>query len=67
MSTLGDELPIETARIRKLIDQYRSIGPAGNFAILMMEDALRRADRAMIEGDLPAMIAVYKELKEFHS
>lgn len=63
--TLGEELPKETARVRALIQRYREIGPAGAFAITMMERALRRADKAMIEGDLVEMISVYQELKGF--
>lgn len=63
--TLGEDLPIQTARVRELIGLYREIGPAGTFAIMMMEKALRRADKAMIEGDIVEMIAVYQELKEF--
>ena len=66
METLGDALPRETARVRALIPMYRSIGPAGNFAIMMMEQALQKADKAMIAGDFPSIIAVYQELKEFH-
>jgi hypothetical protein len=34
-------------------------------AIAMMKQALQRADHAMIQQDLPAMIAVYEELKSF--
>ena len=37
MAALGDALPKETARVRKLITIYRAIGPAGNFAIAMMQ------------------------------
>jgi len=68
MSTLGDELPKEMARVRDvLIPQYISIGPAGGFAIAMMRRDLDRAAKAMAEGDLPAMIAVYQSLKSYQS
>ena len=63
--TLGDKLPEECARVRKLINIYREVGPAGNFAIAMMEAALAKANRAMISGDVVAMIAAYKELQDF--
>ena len=66
--TLGDDLPKQMARVRdELIPQYQSIGPAGGFAIEMMRRSLDRAAMAMAEGDLPAMIAVYQELKSYQS
>lgn len=65
-TTLGDELPKQIIYVRdELIPQYQSIGPNGEFAIAMMRNALDRASKAMIEGDLSAMIAVYQELKDF--
>jgi hypothetical protein len=38
MSTLGDELPKEMARIRDVVmPVYREIGPAGGFALAFMK------------------------------
>ena len=66
MTTLGEDLPKQMARVRdELIPQYQSIGPAGAFAIAMMLRSLDRAAVALAEGDLPVMLAVYKELKDF--
>lgn len=62
--SLGEALPRECARVRELIPMYAQI-PTGGFAIAMMEQALRRADHAMMTGDLSAMIKVYNELREF--
>lgn len=68
MNTLGDDLPKQMARVRdELIPQYQSIGPAGGFAIGMMRRSLDRAAVAMADGDLPAMIAAYQELKSYQS
>jgi hypothetical protein len=68
MSTLGQDLPKQMARVRdELIPQYQSIGPASEFAVSMMRRSLDRAAIAMAEGDLPAMIAAYKELKDYQS
>lgn len=68
MSTLGEELPKEMARVRDvLIPQYQSIGPAGAFAIAFMRADLDAAAKAMAEADLPAMIAAYQKLKDYHS
>lgn len=66
MSTLGDELPKEMARVRDvLMPQYLAIGPAGGFALAMMRAELDRATKALAEGDLPAMIQSYARLKDF--
>lgn len=68
MSSLGEELPKEMARVRdELMPQYQSIGPAGGFVLMLMRKALDDAAKAMIEGDLTEMIRVYKELKDFKS
>lgn len=63
--SLGETLPKEMARVRELMGQYREIGPAGRFALTLMEMTMQAADKAMIEGDTVAMIRVYQELKEF--
>lgn len=66
MKTLGEDLPKQMARVRDvLMPQYQEIGPAGEFALMMMRNALDRAAKAMAEGDLPEMIAAYQELKDF--
>lgn len=64
METLGDAYPKEQARLRRLIEAYRKIGPAGTFGRMMIEDTLRRADEAAISGDLVAMIRLYKEMQD---
>jgi hypothetical protein len=65
MNTLGDELPRQQSRVRELIGVYRSIGPPGYFAAALMEDALKRADKAVMEQDIVAMVRICKELQEF--
>ena len=66
-TSLGEELPKEQARVRELIAEYRDpiLKGAGNIAAMMMEQALQRADKAIISGDLLAMIQSYEELKDF--
>lgn len=61
--TLGDDFPRQQARAREYLGYYRDIGPAGAFGALHIEDVLRRADKAAIEGDTIAMIRIYQELK----
>ncbi len=65
MSTLGDELPKEMARVRDvLLPVYDSI-PGGQFAAAMMRADLDRASKAMIEGDVVAMVRAYQSLKDW--
>lgn len=62
--TLGDEYPLEQARLRELKRQYESIGPAGAFGLHFIKEALADADRAAISGDLAEMIQAFKAMKE---
>jgi hypothetical protein len=63
--SLGTALPKEMARVRDLMPSYLAIGPAGGFALAMMRASLDRATKAMVEGDLPAMISAYEDLRGF--
>ena len=64
MSSLGEQFPVEQARCRELLGQYREIGPAGMFGAAIIEDVLQRADQAAISGDVIAMIQVFGEMQE---
>ena len=44
-------LPAEQARCRELLRHYVTIGSTGAFATALIEQSLKRADRAVIEGD----------------
>jgi hypothetical protein len=65
MSSLGEELPKELARVRKILGHYKEIGSAGIFGATMIEQALQRTDKAVISGDVVEMIRCYKELQGF--
>lgn len=66
MSSLGEELPKEMARVRDvLMPMYLGIGPAGGFAIAMMRADLDRATKALAEGDVVQMMRSYQALKEY--
>lgn len=67
MSSLGEQYPIQQARVREILGYYKEIGPAGMFGAAMIEDLLQRADQAAISGDLVAMIRCYEEMKEVES
>lgn len=61
--TLGTALPAEIERCQKLLEHYAFIGPAGAFGHAMISADIARAHKAMMEGDLPAMISAYNALK----
>lgn len=63
MATLAEDYPKQQARLRELIEQYRAIGPAGNFGRVMIEQVLQRADKAAAEHDTVAMIRSFAEMK----
>lgn len=64
MSSLGEQFPVEQARLRTLLGYGREIGAAGAFYCAVIEDVLRRADRAAVEQDVVAMIRIYQEMQE---
>lgn len=66
MTNLGEALPQEMARVRdKIMPVYQSIGPSGIFALALMQQALDDAAKAMVEGDIVAMLRAYQTLKDF--
>lgn len=67
METLGDALPKEQARVREVLGIYKSIGPAGTFAAMLIEQDLQAADRAVISGDLVSMLRAYEKLKSIEA
>lgn len=62
--SVGEAFPQEQARCRELLALYRTI-PTGAFAALMIEQALQRADKAAISGDVLEILKSYEELKSF--
>jgi hypothetical protein len=64
LHTLGEELPKEIERCQELLVQYAEIGPNGNFGAMMIRADIESAQRAMAEGDVPAMIRFYQALKD---
>lgn len=66
--TLGEALPKEIARVRdEVLPCYVEIGTPGLFAATLMRADLDEASRAMIEGDVVAMLKVYNSLKGYHT
>ncbi|PZD95221.1 hypothetical protein DNH61_11720 [Paenibacillus sambharensis] len=64
METLGDALPKEIERVQEIIREYEKI-PAGHLAAEMMKADVKRAQEAMMSGDLAGMLAAYQALKEY--
>ncbi len=60
---LAEAYPKEQARCRELLEQYRAIGPTGAFGHMMISQVLARADKAVAEGDVVAMLLCYKEMQ----
>jgi hypothetical protein len=58
-------LPAEQARCRELVRKYVSIGSAGAFASALIEASLRRADRAVIDGDESDISRALAELQAY--
>ena len=64
--SLGEALPREMARVRDVVmPAYAEIGEPGVYALAMMRADLDLAAKAMIEGDVVAMLRIYKQLKEW--
>lgn len=69
IETLGKALPRQQARVRELIIQYRDpiLQGAGTLAAMMMENSLKKADQAIISGDVVAMLQAYHDLESYNA
>ena len=61
--SLADGILQQQARCRELLAEYQRIGPAGFFGASMIDLALRRTEKAVMEGDTVAMLLCYEELR----
>lgn len=64
MSSVGEDFPKEQARVRALAQIGRDLGPAGAFYVMVCEQALARAEKAAMSGDVLEILAAYQEMKE---
>lgn len=62
---LLSRLPVEQARCRELARQFNQMGSIGCFAAALIEQALQRADRAIIDGCEAAVRDALRELQTF--
>jgi hypothetical protein len=58
-------LPVEQARCRELARQFMQMGSIGCFAAALIEEALQRADRAIIEGCESAVRETLRDMEAF--
>jgi len=66
MTTLGEALPAEIARVRdEVLPVYLELGAAGQFGVVLMRLALDRASVAMVSGDVVGMIRACEDLKGY--
>jgi hypothetical protein len=66
-TTLGDALPKEIARVREVLGHYKELGPVGMFGAMFIEQDLQAADRAVMSGDVVAMLQAFETLKGIES
>ncbi len=62
-STLGEILPKEIQRCQELLGVYKALGPVGAFGYSMIAADIVKAHKAMMEGDVAAMLRAYEKLK----
>ena len=67
VETLADALPKEMARVREVLGYYKEIGSAGMFGAAFIEHDLRAADRAVMSGDVVAMLRALETLKQIEA
>ncbi len=58
-------LPAEQARCRELVRKYVAIGSTGAFGAALIEASLKRADRAVIDGDESDIRRALDELQRY--
>lgn len=58
-------LPAEQARCRELVRKYVAIGSTGAFGAALIEQSLKRADRAVIDGDEDDIRRALDELRGY--
>lgn len=61
--TLGDGLLKELERCQDLLVSYAAIGHVGDFGAMMIRKDIAAAHKAMIDGDVVAMLRAYESLK----
>ena len=61
------QLPVEQNRCREIARQYQAMGSIGCFAAALIEQAIRRADRAVIDGGEEQIRAALQDLQSYQT
>lgn len=64
METLAESLPKEIERVQEIIKEYEQV-PMGHIAAALMKYDIKKANEAMISGDLVGMIQAHQALKDY--
>lgn len=65
MITVGDDFPRQQERMRECLQNGLDIGSSGRFYVAVCKEILKRADEAVISGDIVRILRSYTEMKEF--
>jgi hypothetical protein len=68
--SVGEALPREMTRIRKLLPNYERVAPfapGARITIALMNASLDRAQAALASGDVIKIIRAYEDLKGYES
>lgn len=69
MSSVGEQMPKEIDRVRKLQDEFKALrntpGVIVEPQIMMMEAAIQRGIRALASDDVVEVLRSYEELKSY--
>ena len=64
-TNLAEALQQEITRVRdEILPLYLAIGPSGMFGVMMIQNDLNAAMRALAESDVIACLRLYNTLKE---
>lgn len=62
--TLGEAFPIELETAREKLQRYEALGSAGVFACMLIRNTIKRAEIALANSDILAMIELYGEMRD---
>ncbi len=67
MANLIEAIQVEQNRVRELITEYRHplMKGAGNLSAMLMELDVKKADKAIADGDVVQMLISYEALKTY--
>lgn len=64
MTTLPEAINKEIGRLQEHLKLYEEIGPAGAFGKLMLQNAIREGESALLSGEATEMVVALKHLRE---